>query len=219
MNNDKFELLKARTNKFNPFKVLKVQDHEIRHSNILGWVFNPTENHNFDDRILKRFLLKALLRPENENVLKDMEIIYQLQQKSLMDVEVYREKESIDLLMVSGQQRIVIFIENKVYSGEHSNQLDRYYNYVRTNYPDYYILPIFLTLEGTEPSDKRYFAASYSDILETIEFIMANYKERTSLEVISFLEYYRSILKEKYVMDDELKKLCREIYQQKPGNY
>ena len=214
VNNDKLELLKARTNRFNPLKVLRVQDHEIRHSNVLAWIFNPTENHNFDDRILKRFLLKVLLKPANDDVLDNMDMVYKLQQASLIDFKVFREMGHIDILLVSDQLRVVIFIENKVYSGEHSNQLARYYDFVKVTYPGYLVIPVFLTLEGTDATHKQYFSASYDDVLETIEFMLAHYRDRTSSEVISFLDYYSAILKEKYVMDIELKKICKEIYQQ-----
>ena len=71
VNNDKLELLKARINRFNPFKILKVQDYEIRHSNVLAWILDPSDNHNFDDRILKRFLLKVLLKPANDEILEN----------------------------------------------------------------------------------------------------------------------------------------------------
>jgi len=214
VNNDRLELLKARVNRFNPLKVLRVQDHEIRHSNVLAWIFNPTENHNFDDRILKRFLLKVLLKPANDDVLDNMDMVYRLQQTSFVDIQVFREMVHIDILLVSEQQRIVIIIENKIYSSEHSNQLTRYYNYVKETYPGYLVIPMFLTLEGMNATQDNYFSASYDDILETIEFVLVNYRDRTSNEVISFLEYYSAILKEKYVMDIELKKLCKEIYLQ-----
>lgn len=214
VNNDKLELLKARVNRFNPFKVLKIQDYEIRHSNILAWLFNPSENHNFDDKILKRFILKVLLKPDNDEVLEDVNLIYKLQRISMMDIKVYREMANIDILLVSEQHKIVIVIENKVYSEEHSNQLTRYYDYVSENYESYLIIPIYLTLNGKMPNHKKYFSANYEDILETIQFVVNNYKERTSFEVINFLEYYIQILKEKYVMDKELEKMCKEIYQQ-----
>lgn len=71
VNNDKLELLKARINRFNPFKILKVQDYEIRHSNVLAWILDPSDNHNFDDRILKRFLMKVLLKPANDEILEN----------------------------------------------------------------------------------------------------------------------------------------------------
>lgn len=212
VDNDRLELIKARINRFNPLKVLKVQDYEIRHSNILSWIFNPSENHNFDDKILKRFLLKVLLKPDNDDVLDNMDMVYKLQQISFMDMKVFREMNHIDILLISYYQKIVILIENKVYSAENSNQLERYYNKVKSLYSGYMIIPIFLTLNGDTPTQSNYFIANYDDVLETIEFVVAHYKDRTSSEVITFMDYYSTILKEKYAMDTELKKLCKEIY-------
>lgn len=212
VNNDKLERLKARTNRFNPLKVLKVQDYEIRHSNILAWLFDPSQNHNLDDRILKRFLLKVLLRPDNDELLDNMDIVYQLQQESLNDVKVFRENSHIDILLVSESHKTLILIENKVYSGEGLDQLMRYFDKVKSDYADYFVIPIFLTLDGAQPTHKKYFSGSYDDVLDAIEFVKNEYKNRTSPEVIAFLEYYIEILKEKYAMDDELKKLCKEIY-------
>ena len=37
------------TGKFNLFDVLKVSRKEIRHSNMLGWLMDPNENHGFGD--------------------------------------------------------------------------------------------------------------------------------------------------------------------------
>lgn len=45
------EISNAILNKFNPFKVLRIQDTEIRHSNVIVWILNPNENHNLSDRI------------------------------------------------------------------------------------------------------------------------------------------------------------------------
>ncbi len=213
VNNDDFELLQARTNRFNPLKVLRMQDYEIRHSNVLAWIFNPNENHNLDDRLLKRFIITVLLKPENSDIIDNYDLVYDIKQSSLMNADIYRELENIDLLIVDKTQKIVVLIENKVYSGEHSNQLQKYYQYVRTNYEDYILIPIFLTLDGIEATHNKYYSASYYDILETLEFITNNYQDRTSVEVIEFINYYLTILKEKYIMDDELKQLCKQIYQ------
>mgnify|MGYP000934985047 FL=1 len=213
VNNDKLELLKARLNRFNPFKILKIQDHEIRHSNVLSWILDPNGNHNFDDRILKRFLLKVILKPENDEILEHMNIVYEIQQMSLMDMKVYREFMNIDIVLVSEHQHMVVYIENKVHSSEHSNQLKRYYDFIQRTYPGYIVIPIFLTLDGIAASHKSYYSASYDDLLDTIEFIISNYKERTSAEVTAFLNYYITVLKEKYFMDEELRKLCKDIYQ------
>lgn len=212
VNNDKLELIKAKLNRFNPFKILKIEDYEIRHSNVLAWLLDPNGNHNFDEKILKKFLLKVLMKPDNDEVLSNINLVYKIQNMNFMDICVYREMYNIDLVMVSEIQRLVIFIENKILSEEHSNQLSRYYSVIQDNFPDYTIIPIFLTLDGKEASSENYFRASYSDLLETMEFIVENYKERTSQEIVAFVSYYISIIKEKYFMDEDLKRLCKDIY-------
>ena len=212
VNNDKLELIKAKLNRFNPFKILKIEDYEIRHSNVLAWLLDPNGNHNFDEKILKKFLLKVLMKPDNDEVLSNINLVYKIQNMNFMDICVYREMYNIDLVMVLEIQRLVIFIENKILSEEHSNQLSRYYSVIQDNFPDYTIIPIFLTLDGKEASSENYFRASYSDLLEAMEFIVENYKERTSQEIVAFVSYYISIIKEKYFMDEDLKKLCKDIY-------
>lgn len=212
INNDEMEIVKARINRFNPLKVLRMEDHEVRHSNILAWMLDPNENHNFDDKFLKRFLLQAILNPSNGNVKTKVDNIYELQNMNFYDCKVYREQNNIDILVVSEMNKIIILIENKVYSGEHSNQLNRYLNIVNDIYEGYVIIPIFLTLEGLEASNDKYFSLSYENVLEVIEFIIKNYEERTSSQVLEFLKYYITIIKEKYYMDNELKILCKDIY-------
>ncbi|HOO62193.1 MAG TPA: PD-(D/E)XK nuclease family protein [Bacillota bacterium] len=212
INNDNLEILRAKLNGFNPLKILKLQDYEIRHSNMIAWLCDPNENHNFDDRFLKRFLLKVVLNSENESVATEINDIYQLQNMSLGDVRVYREKDNIDVLLVSNQNRLVILIENKIGSDEHSNQLVRYYEKVQEMYPEFDVIPILLSIDGIAASYNKYFAASYLDVLETLDFLTRNYSERTSERVLDFISYYITILKEKYNMDETIKQLCKDIY-------
>ncbi|MGF7012306.1 hypothetical protein M2145_001014 [Lachnospiraceae bacterium PF1-21] len=214
VNNDKLELLKAKVNRFNPIKVLKMQDYEIRHSNILAWLLNPLENHNLDDKILKRFLSKILLNPDNDDLLDSMDTVYTLQQKQFTDLKIYREYKNIDLLLVSPVNKLVVLIENKIYASESQHQLKKYYDsiYDDKDFVDYTIIPVFLTLDGSSPTHEKFFTASYDDLLDTLTFILENFSERTSSEIITFVNYYIRVLKEKYVMDEELRKLCKEIY-------
>jgi hypothetical protein len=51
-----FISLSDEISSFNPFKVLKLESHEIRHSNVLAWLFNPNESHNLGTKFLEQFL-------------------------------------------------------------------------------------------------------------------------------------------------------------------
>ena len=45
--------LQPWTGHFNLFDVLKISRTEIRHSNMLGWLLNPNENHGMGDAFLR----------------------------------------------------------------------------------------------------------------------------------------------------------------------
>jgi len=58
-------------NKFNIFKVLKLHEYEVRHSNFLAWLLNPNEKaHGYKDEFLKQFLKSALVN-DIDNILSD----------------------------------------------------------------------------------------------------------------------------------------------------
>ena len=42
--------------KFNPFDVLRYADYEIRHSNVLAWLLQPSESHGLHDKFLRAFV-------------------------------------------------------------------------------------------------------------------------------------------------------------------
>jgi len=210
--NEDFEILKARINEFNPFKVAKIENYEIRHSNFLAWTLDPSENHNLDDKVLKKFLLNIVLKAENEDLLGEEIQLLDLNQANFLDAKVYRETYKIDILIVCELSKFIILIENKIYSNEHSKQLDRYLNKIKSEFKNYKIIPIYLTLEGEDPSNKKYFTASYHDFLTVLEFSIKLYKDRIPPEILNFIEFYLKILKEKIMIDEELKKLCRKIY-------
>lgn len=49
MLSEDLEELNLSTNKFNIFTALKLYNNEIRHSNFLGWLMAPYENHGVGD--------------------------------------------------------------------------------------------------------------------------------------------------------------------------
>ena len=60
LDEDCLEKLIPWTGKFNIFDVLKISRTEIRHSNMLGWLLDPNENHGLGDKFLKA-LFKIVL--------------------------------------------------------------------------------------------------------------------------------------------------------------
>ena len=46
--------------KFNIFKILKLDNYEIRHSNFVAWLLDPNGSHKLGDKFLIKFINKAL---------------------------------------------------------------------------------------------------------------------------------------------------------------
>lgn len=61
-NSLEFEKLHSRFSRFNPFKILRVDKFEIRHSNVLSWLLNPSENHNLGSFLCEKTISKNVCK-------------------------------------------------------------------------------------------------------------------------------------------------------------
>ena len=61
VDNAELEELSARLSIFNIFRVLRIEQAEIRHSNALAWLLDPRESHGLGEAFLRRFLSTILL--------------------------------------------------------------------------------------------------------------------------------------------------------------
>lgn len=78
---------------FSPFKVLKLESHEIRHSNVLAWLFNPNESHNLGTKFLEQFLyaVASNLDEKSEKIKNIQNVIFAFIKNSRFTVKVQRE--------------------------------------------------------------------------------------------------------------------------------
>lgn len=211
-----FEQLNQKFKRFNPFKVLKVDRFEIRHSNFLGWLLDPNENHQLGDFFVKKFLSRLVTKTENEEKITNVDVLLHLH-RSFWDTQVKREvrtstNRSIDLLLKIPSQNLIVIIENKFYAGESKGQLEDYLSYVKKEYSGYEIFPVFLTLSTDEPSYQDYFILDYKDILEIITQYVELHKEAIADNIYDFLKYYTAILQEELVEDEEAVQLALDVY-------
>jgi hypothetical protein len=148
--NPELEQLSAQLATFNIFRALKIERAEIRHSNTLGWLLDPSESHGLDDVFLRRILSNILLESgaDTENL-----TAAQVELMDFRDVEVRREWRHIDVLVIDRGNELVVLIENKIGAGEGRGQLARYQKIVRQEFPSFKILPVFLTLDGQSSED------------------------------------------------------------------
>lgn len=194
--------------KFNIFETLLIVNKEIRHSNVLSWLLNPNESHGMKDYFVKKFI-RSLFK-KNRKLIQDKNL--KTEEIFLWDydeVEIFRENNHIDILLVDSNHKMVIAIENKIDSKEHSNQLARYKAYVEKNYPSYKNVLVYLTKHGDESSDPfNWLSYSYEDVLEFIRDSLPLKDEKVSM----FLKDYEYILRRKIMTDENLIKICRNIY-------
>ncbi|MBS4201308.1 PD-(D/E)XK nuclease family protein [Bacillus sp. FJAT-49732] len=201
-NDATFQQLNQQVNSFNTLKILKLENHEIRHSNILAWLLNPKENHSLQDYYLRKMIEHLILIDENINN-PQYDKVSEILNHSLMDSHVYREVKTdknrfVDLVIVNQNLKSIFIIENKFYSTESENQLDDYLNFIQHTFEDFTIIPIYLTLDGEEPSNKQYFMLSYERIESILQTILLLYKDQLSDKIYKFIEDYNQILKEKF---------------------
>lgn len=192
------------TNRFNLFDVLKITRTEIRHSNVLAWLLDPHENHGLGSTVLQGFVRFAASSFDDKDLFGEL----------LMDLSsftVQREWKKIDIFALSDESRYVIAIENKIDSGEHSDQLNRYRSIIEKAYPGWKIRYIFLSPQGDDASDREnWLPMSYSDVLEIIEPAIEG--KQLSEGAAILIDNYLEMIRRDIVDDVELATICSEIY-------
>lgn len=198
--------LQPWTGHFNLFDVLKISKAEIRHSNMLGWLLDPNENHGIGEAFLKAVV--------QEMVVKDTDGRYDVFQTLLLDFysfTVYREWKNIDILLVSDQDKFLIAIENKIGAHEHSNQLNRYRTILEADYPEYRKMFIFLTPDGDDPSDvENWDVLSYAAIADILSGKADELELQPDVELI--IRNYLDVIRRDIVEDQKLIEVCNKIY-------
>ena len=205
-----FEDINNNVLDFNILEITGMGNQEIKHSNILGWLFSDTE-HNLEYKILEGFLKKIIALNGIEN-LQD----YLYLSKHRKDIVIYREKDNIDLLIVDEANQVLFAIENKVFAGERTDgedggQLQKYENIINHKYSKYQKYFIFLTIDLNEPSKDNWLKANHQMIVETLNEISKN-KDISIKTKIIFESYIDTLKRNGIVQDKELEELCLKIW-------
>lgn len=208
LSND-FKKLSEIKDEVNIFKIINMVDKEAIHSDILAWLFNPYENHNFNDKAIKVLLMQL-----SE---KDAEYI-NLFLQDYSDLEVYREYtidngRRIDILMESRNNKVIFIIENKIWSGEGGNQLEDYKKFIDEKYNDYNRIFLYLTPEKERKEKyKGYIHITYNTIYKILNNILHDNQIR--LEIRAVLKQYKEIIRRDIMgnVDKDMIDLCRKLY-------
>ncbi len=201
--------LERLLSRFNLFEAVGVVRHELRHSDFLAYLLNPSQHHGLGAVFLKGLLQAVLLTTEGASAVSPSELdVWDLSQ-----AVVQREWHHIDILVIDDINRFAVLIENKVDTGEHSGQLKRYYSDVCSHYPGYNVVALFLTPDGDAPSSNAYHAVSYTLVCQVIEKIAQDSRATRDGEIVMVLKHYAQMLRRHIVSDSDVAELCRSIYQ------
>jgi hypothetical protein len=208
VNNPDLEKLESLLQQFNIFEALNAVHIELRHSDFLAFLLNPAQNHGLGDIFVKRLLQRALIANGSDLPITPVK----LDVWDLDEIVVQREWENIDILLTDEPHKVAVIIENKVDSTEHSNQLQRYRRVVEEHYPNWNILGLLLTPEGTDPSDDSYTAIDYQAVCEIVERLTESRASTLNPDIRTLLVHYAQMLRRHIVNESEIAELCQKIY-------
>ena len=211
LNNSELDKLEGMLSDFNLFETLNLVNAEIRHSNVLSWLLNPYENHGLTHYFLNIFLKQFI--SENKTAIENLNV-FDIEMFNYNDVEIRREWKNIDILIIVNESNnnLVIAIENKIKSSEHSEQLERYRKTIEKEFGDHKKLYVLLTPEYTIPTDENWINFNYSTISELIDNIIKFKRDLLNENILNFIEHYNIILKRYLVGNSEIEIICKQIY-------
>jgi hypothetical protein len=205
LDSHRLDRLASYRNEVNIFDVLKITNTEIRHSNMLAWLLDPMENHGLGDAVLKRLIQWFVSENDNANELTNLLLL------NNFTFTVQREFHSIDILLLSPEEKVVICVENKILSGEHGNQLNRYEKIINDLYPNYTACFIFLSPYGDDSSNPDVWKSlGYDTVAEIIDNSLEH--KSISQEASLIINHYLSIIRRITMSNQEVIDLCNEIY-------
>jgi len=207
--NDDLLALELLIGKFNIFDAVKIARTEIRHSNFLAFLLDPLESHGHGQLFLTAFLMDLLKNaPAPRRPLSPIE----LDGAQLRGVEVRREWNHIDLLITCSEPPLAVVIENKVGSSEHSDQLNRYEQTIKSHCGSTPALLVYLTPSGDEPSAEGWVPYSYRDLHRVLSRVRVTYKNSIGADVLIFLDHYLNLIGSRFMDDPQIDDLCQKIY-------
>ena len=201
--------IETRLGGFNIFEAIRHTRAEERHSDFLAFLLDPKETHGLGTEFLVQFLVTAVTAISSEfRPLSLGDIVL----KDFSGCLVLRERHNIDVLCIDETHRFLLAIENKVDSGEHSDQLVRYRRLLEKRYGDFRRVLVYLTPETDDPSDENWLPVGYRDILSNIESLAGTHGESLGEAVAMTLHHYGRMLRRNIVMDDDLVELAQAVY-------
>ncbi len=205
------KVLDRNLSTFNALEAAGMTNQEIKHSRTLASLLTPSiKGTSVPEKNLKKFISEFL----------------GLDIGNSKDIEVYCEKYHIDILILNKKEKWLCAIENKVYAGQHGDQLKRYKNTIDRKYKDYRKSFLYLTLDEDSASVKAPWVnkthQQVVDVLKTVklnknkhalEFLQEQYIELMEYKILAKINSFNELRKQYKEGVDELYKqaYCKDI--------
>ena len=205
-----FNRIHQRLSPFNLFEAVGAIRAELRHSNFLAYLLGPARPHGLGARPLIAVLRAILSRmPPHARPIGVLELIA----GRLDDAIVYRERDNIDILIDSPALKLVVAIENKIDSKASDGQLERYSEYLKSTFPKYRHLLVFLTPHGVNPDHDSYVAYDYEDLVRVLEDLIQQAPEPIPEASLLIIRHYVDMVRRHIVQNDQLRTLALTLYE------
>ena len=203
--------LEGLLSEFNIFEAMRAERTEIRHSDYLAFLLDPGRPHGLGDLVLKT-ILQNVLKAKGDYPPGVTPV--DLDSWDMTAATVSREESNIDILVryENSGRRLIVLIENKIDSGEHSDQLSRYYDGIASTKGEAQIIAVYLTPEGDHPTDDRFLPLDYGGVAKVLETLLDRRRSQLGEGVALSLEHYVRMLRRHIVAESEIARLSRVIF-------
>ncbi|MEI6328597.1 MAG: PD-(D/E)XK nuclease family protein [Pseudanabaena sp. ELA645] len=224
VDNKDLEALESKVARFNIFEAIGMVRQEIKHSNFIGFLLDPSEKHQLKDLFIKKLLINILQHSHDAPLdILDVSI------SDFNDAEVRREWKNIDLLIYSQSNNFVCTIENKVDSSEGNNQLKNYSELIYKEFPKCKKIFVYLSKNGDEASEVilnitengsasevqvNWQSLSYTTIADIIETVCNDFRLQLKEDIYLSMCHYVDLIRRHIMSESDIAKLCRKIYKQ-----
>jgi hypothetical protein len=202
-------------NKYNIFDILNINRQELRHSDFLAFLMNPSQSGDVGQQFLRNFI--AMLSKENSELGLDF---FKVFYSDFDKVVVKREYKNIDILVdieISGKKFLVV-IENKIDSGEQmyddkeiKGQLVKYQTLVNTEYKNHKPIFLFLSPNKRPPSENEWIPIDYNFVCSVLGRVNT---DKTDNTIKTLINDYKKMIRSEFEManDTELREAALRIY-------
>lgn len=196
-----FSALSARFGQFCPFEAMGVVRAEIRHGNALAYLLDPKRPHGFAAAMLEAFLT-AVTSADTASLLV---------QADGRDVQIRREWQNIDLLIILPNSRMIVTVELKIDASQGHDQLSRYRKVVEAQWPltdGWQHKFVFLT-KREEAARDNWQGLRLGPVIAEFERALSKFG---SAPASDFVREYIDMLRRHHVGDSASKERARKLW-------